>query len=309
MSDSSPPNIDSAQWDADCEAAFLDAFPPQWEFRDRAWGAPALWRAFPSSVTAEINALARRGQRQGFVSLVGCELLVDLHEKVAIPTDQDQYAVHRMLRKTTRQPQVNKKALKQLYLKYSKSLSLHSSSDDARSDSIYGDKFLELFKDLDVDPVADVTALALAAACNAQEMGVFQRLEFVTGCARLEVDNIDDFRAKILELREGLLNGTKVAEVYTYTFGFALDPRSKVLPLDEARQYWALLLPDWELREPFCDWANEHMKGRKTVNRDLWMMVYKFATEVPPDLSTYDDNPAWPVLLDEFVEYRRAEHS
>merc|ERR1719230_2337037 len=42
--------IDNAQWDADCDAAFELALPPRWEFRDRAWGSPGTWRAFPESV-------------------------------------------------------------------------------------------------------------------------------------------------------------------------------------------------------------------------------------------------------------------
>ena len=57
-----------------------------------------------------------------------------------------------------------------------------------------------------------------------------------------------------------------------YTFGVALEPPCKLLPLEEAgavpnkvqtivaclleaAQYWALLLPNWPLREDFCDWA------------------------------------------------------
>lgn len=122
----------------------------------------------------------------------------------------------------------------------------------------------------------------------------------------LEVDNLDDLRDKMPELRENVLSGKTLAEVYAYTFGVALEAPSKVLPLEEAQEYWALLLHDWALREEFVSWANRHMKG-KAINRDLWMMVLKFATEVPADLSTYDENPAWPVVFDEFVEYYRAQ--
>jgi len=294
--------IDNAQWDLDCEAAFEAALPPRWEFRDRAWGTPPVWRAFPEAVSAEINALARRGQRRGNVSLGGCELVVDLQDMVAVPTDQ--YAVPRMLRKSVRQPQTNKNALKQLYLKYVEEVP--PKDHPAGPDGIAGAKFMQLFQDLEVDPAADVATLALAAACNASEMGVFRRREFICGCVVLEVDNIDDLRGKMPELRENVLSGKTLAEVYAYTFGVALEAPSKVLPLEEAQEYWALLLHKWPLREEFCNWASRHMKG-KAINRDLWMMVLKLATEVPADLSNYDDNPAWPVVFDEFVEYYRAQ--
>jgi len=294
--------IDNGHWEADCEAALEVALPPRWEFRDRAWGSPGVWRAFPENVSSEINALARRGQRRGNISLGGCDLVVDLQDMVAVPTDQ--YAVPRMLRKSVRQPNTNKRALKQLYLRYCEDLPPldHPSGPDA----IAGEKLLELFKDLDVDAGSDVAALALASACKATEMGVFRRREFICGCTVLEVDTLEALRAKMPELRDSVLTGKTLPEVYAYTFGVALDAPCKVLPLDEAAQYWALLLHDWPLRDPFCEWATAHMKG-KSINKDLWMMVLKLATEVAPDLSTYDENPAWPVVLDEFVEYYRAE--
>lgn len=297
----SGPHIDSSQWDVDCDAAFEVALPPRWEFRDRAWGSPGVWRAFPEAVSSEINALVRRGQRRGNISLGGSELVVDLQDMVAVPTDQ--YAVPRMLRKSVRTPHVNKRALKQLYARYSEELP--PIDHPTGPDGISGEKFLQLFKDLSVDPAADVAALALAAACNASEMGVFRRREFICGCTVLEVDSLEDLRDKMPELRENVLSGKTLPDVYTYTFGIALEAPSKVLPLEEARQYWALLLHDWPLREAFCDWAERHMKGR-AINRDLWMMVLKLATEVPADLSNYDDNPAWPVVFDEFVEYYRS---
>lgn len=294
--------IDSATWESDCESAFEVALPPRWEFRDRAFGSPGTWRPFPEALSAEINALVRRGQRRGNVSMGGVELVIDLQDMVAIPTDQ--YAVPRMLRKSVRQPNVNKKSLKQLYMKYMEELP--PTDHPAGPDGIAGEKFLDLFKDLEVDPGADVAALALAAACNASEMGVFRRREFICGCAALEVDTIADLRSKMSELRENVVSGKSLPEVYAYTFGVALEPPCKVLPLEEAAQYWALLLPSWPLREEFCDWAGKQRKG-KAINKDLWMMVLKLATEVPADLSTYDENPAWPVVFDEFVEYYRAQ--
>jgi len=292
--------LNDANWDADCEAAFQVALPPTWEFRDRSWGSPVVWRAFPEAVSAEINALKRRGQRRGNISLGNTELVVDLQDMVAEPIDQ--YAVPRSLRTSMRHPQVNKASLKQFYAKYCEAVP--PADHPAGPDGVAGEKFLELFQDLEVDPSCDVAALALSAACNASEMGVFRRREFICGCAVLEVDNLNDLRKKMPELRAGVLQGKALPEVYAYTFGVALEAPSKVLPLEEAQQYWALLLPEWPLREEFCEWAGKHMRG-KAISRDLWMMVLKLATEVPADLSTYDENPAWPVVFDEFVEYYR----
>jgi len=302
VTDTKVSTMDFQTWDADCDRSFEMALPPRWEFRDRAFGSPGIWRPFHEAVSSEINTLVRRGQRRGTVSINGADFAVDLHDMVAMPTEQ--YAVPRMLRKSVRQPNVNKKALKLLYQKYADELP--PADHPGGPDGVAGEKFLEFFRDLEVDPGTDVAALALASACNAAEMGIFRRREFICGCAALEVDNIADLRTKMAQLREQVVSGQALADVYTYTFGVALDPPCKVLPLEEAAQYWALLLPNWSLREDFCDWAAKNMKGR-AIPRDLWMMVLKLATEVPADLSTYDENPAWPVVLDDFVEYYRAQ--
>ncbi|CAE8610545.1 unnamed protein product [Polarella glacialis] len=46
-------------------------------------------------------------------------------------------------------------------------------------------------------------------------------------------------------------------------------------------------------------------KVKNAISKDTWMMLYDLATQVKPDLSDYDENGAWPVLIDEFVEHVR----
>eukprot|EP00929_Paragymnodinium_shiwhaense_P121514 TRINITY_DN93780_c0_g1_i1.p1 TRINITY_DN93780_c0_g1~~TRINITY_DN93780_c0_g1_i1.p1 ORF type:complete len:309 (-),score=70.93 TRINITY_DN93780_c0_g1_i1:118-1044(-) len=297
--------IDNGRWEADCDAAFEIALPKKWEFRDRGWGSSNSWRPLPDALGNEINAMARRGQRRGNVSAGGAELMVDLADMVAVPADQSQgYVVPKMLRSTPQQCRLNKQGLKKFYTRYAEPVD--PADHPAGPDGVAGQRFLALFQDISVDPATDVAALALSAACIAQEMGVFRRREFICGCAALQVNSVEDLRAKMPELRENVMNGKTLPEVYQYTFGVALEPPSKVLPVDQAVGYWELLLHQWPLNQSFCEWAIGSMKG-KAVNRDMWMMVLKLATEVPADLSTYDDNPAWPVALDEFVEYYRGQ--
>jgi len=304
--------IGADRWDADCEIAFEQALPPAWECRDRAFSSSSMWRELDSHACGQINAMAARGQRQGNIMIKGRDgsmnefevSLQDPHNMWAKPTDQ--YSAprcERKLRKVPRQPKTNKTALKHFYAQYMRELS--PADHPGGPDGIDEDNIGRFFGDLGIDPGSDVVALAFAAACKASEMGVFRRREFICGCAALGVDSLDELQAKVPELRASYLSGVIRYEVYAYTFGIAVEAPSKVLPLEAAKLYWEVLLPNWELRADFCDWAEKHMKG-KMISRDLWMMVLKLATEVPADLSTYDENPAWPVVFDEFVEYYRA---
>ncbi|MDP2435077.1 MAG: cullin binding domain-containing protein [archaeon] len=42
-----------------------------------------------------------------------------------------------------------------------------------------------------------------------------------------------------------------------------------------------------------------------TINLDQWMLFLDFSQAVGADFSAYDPNEAWPVLLDDFVNWSR----
>lgn len=200
------------------------------------------------------------------------------------------------MRKVVRQPTVNKAEIKKLYCGF-------ADLTEGGQDAIFGEGLLVLFERLGVDPATDLVALSVAHQCGAAAMGMFSRREFITGCAALGVETLDGLQRAVGELRQRLRSKENLGEVYMYTFGIAVEPPSKVLPVEEAVQYWALLLQDWGLCKAWCQWAAEVYK--KPIARDLWAMVFKLANEVPTDLSTYDEDPSWPVALDDFVESQR----
>lgn len=62
--------------------------------------------------------------------------------------------------------------------------------------------------------------------------------------------------------------------------------------------------------EIIADWITFLTETQKrAVSKDTWNMILEFAVyhETDTELSSYDEEAAWPSVIDEFVEYLRAK--
>lgn len=95
-------------------------------------------------------------------------------------------------------------------------------------------------------------------------------------------------------------------QVYQFTFTYNLADGSRVLPIEVATDYWRLLLSDKFSK--LDDWIKfiEEVNQR-AVTRDTWDMILEFCIYLDnnPNLEDYDEEGAWPSIIDEFVEYLR----
>jgi len=190
------------------------------------------------------------------------------------------------------------------------------SSVDAAAVSALFDKYKEeesdkieiagiekLCADLQVDPT-DVIMLAIAWEMRAATMCVFTREEWTRGMTEMGCDTIDALRSSFGSLRDQLKEPDAFRDYYQFCFGFAKDPGFGVrtLPIEVAVQMWQMtiaehfpLLPRWLA---FLEETNI-----KAVTKDVWDMLLTFATDVDEDMGNYDEDGAWPVLIDDFVEW------
>ncbi|TKR80860.1 hypothetical protein L596_014851 [Steinernema carpocapsae] len=179
-------------------------------------------------------------------------------------------------------------------------------NDDVGPGRIGPNGMLKFLTDLRVDPTSRIV-LILAWKLKAQTQCEFSADEFKNGLCAMRTDSIDKLRAKLPSLNDEVNNDAKsFRDLYSYAFNFGLNAKEKTLPIDVALAYWNMLFENryslYPVLEKFL-----YDRKQKGISRDQWNLVLDFMNDVKPDLSNYDTEGAWPVLLDEFVEYVREQ--
>ena len=88
-----------------------------------------------------------------------------------------------------------------------------------------------------------------------------------------------------------------------FAFDYNIPAGMKGLPVETARMLFPLVL---EGRFKHLDMWLEFLEPRKNaISRDTYALLFDFVITIDERMANYDENGAWPVLLDEFVEYAR----
>ncbi|XP_031198568.1 DCN1-like protein 4 isoform X9 [Mastomys coucha] len=160
------------------------------------------------------------------------------------------------------------------------------------------EKFCE---DIGVEP-ENVVMLVLAWKLDAQNMGYFTLQEWLKGMTSLQCDTTEKLRTTLDYLRSLLNDTTNFKLIYRYAFDFAREKDQRSLDINTAKCMLGLLLGKiWPLFPVFHQFLEQ--SKYKVINKDQWCNVLEFSRTISLDLSNYDEDGAWPVLLDEFVEW------
>jgi DCN1-like protein 1/2 len=161
----------------------------------------------------------------------------------------------------------------------------------------------EYCNDLEVDPT-DVIMLIIAFHLDSENMCEFTRENWMKGWATLGCDSIESMKNKIPSLREELDDPEIFKKIYRFAFLFGRQETQRSLELGIAIGLWQLLLPNkFKHLELWCDYLQNEYK--RAISRDTWNLLLEFVNTVDEKMTNYDANGAWPVVIDNFVEYAK----
>ncbi|KAL2462148.1 protein of unknown function (DUF298) [Abeliophyllum distichum] len=192
-----------------------------------------------------------------------------------------------------------------------------------------------LCSDLEVDHT-DVRILMLAWKMRAEKQGYFTLDEWRRGLKALRADTILKLKKALPELEKEVRRTSNFVDFYSYAFRYCLTGMLIYVKLQNlclellVTVYWFVLyvLPEEKQKsidiesisvlldlvlgphfQPQVDALVQYLKTQidyKVINMDQWMGFYRFCNEISfPDLSNYDSDLAWPLVLDNFVDWMR----
>ena len=95
---------------------------------------------------------------------------------------------------------------------------------------------------------------------------------------------------------------------FEFAFRYCLtDASQKIIDLATAREMLSLALPPegrCHHRQALLDFLGQQ-REYKCLNADQWRGIGRFVREVGPGCADFDDDGAWPLLLDNYVEWVR----
>ncbi|KAH7816063.1 putative squamous cell carcinoma-related oncogene [Monocercomonoides exilis] len=175
---------------------------------------------------------------------------------------------------------------------------------DSVANAIQEDGFVDFLTDIGVDPL-EIDSLIVSYKLGCKLLGQISHDDFVKGCQGVGVQDVASFKRELPRLRQSITDAEEFQKFYRYVFLLYLgEGTSKQLPCADCIDVWKIVLKGkFALLDEWCEFLEK--KKPNTISLDTWTLLLDFSKEVHPDLSNFEEESAWPVLIEDFVNWKK----
>ena len=168
------------------------------------------------------------------------------------------------------------------------------------------DGMIQMCEELGVDPFEDPTVLLIAFYMQAKSLDNVSEEDFLRGFQTMGVSTVKQLKSKLNALRGELdTNEGLFAQFFAYAYRVNCPEGMRVITGDVGIGLLRMLLvPRWDLGEQFVQFLEETKPA--TITRDTWNQLIPFSKAHPSSVEGFDEGAAWPVAVDDFVDWMRA---
>ncbi|KAI1338192.1 DUF298-domain-containing protein [Xylariaceae sp. FL0016] len=196
--------------------------------------------------------------------------------------------------------------------------SLRNETEDAK-DTLGADTAMKYLQSIGAE-LDDASLFVAMELLQAPAIGEVPRSGFVTGWKNTGVPNIDKLDAQKAHFQDVVASlktdDSTFRKIYRHTFVAGKESDQRALSLENSLVYWEILFKDpgqeWVGKASGIDWLHEWTSFLKenwsrSVNKDMWNQTLEFAFKSRDDesLSFWNEDGAWPGVIDDFVEWWR----
>ncbi|CAL5374405.1 unnamed protein product [Camellia sinensis] len=138
----------------------------------------------------------------------------------------------------------------------------------------------------------------------------FSQDEWQRGLKALTVDTVNKLKNALSELENEVRMPQNFADFYSFAFQYCLtEDKQKWIDVECICELLDIVMGSQFLSQvalftKFLKIQNDY----KVINMDQWTSFLQFCRQISfPDLKNYDTTEAWPLILDDFVEWMREE--
>ena len=203
----------------------------------------------------------------------------------------------RSSKKEAEEPRVNKEAISELFTEW---------ADEPDLMTMEGIGLMA--EALDMDPSSDVRLLALCWRLGAKKPSQVDREEFERGMEKLGCDDLEKLKALVVTLDPAELDHRTFRDFFKFVFLFSREGTHRTLEKDIVDALLPIAIGDRSQHTTnFLTFLDKATPPNTRITLDQWCSFLEFSVKVKPDFSDYEQDGAWPLLLDEFVDYHQKQ--